>query len=324
MSEIKTNVFAGDVSVGRNVFAGGDAKISGDASIGHNLVVKGWLDARNVKHANKGMFLSASRLSEVYPSPRDGWWALVGDSLPAAIYVACDGEWVSTGKSGGEITIDVEQYWSALTSVREELALVRESVSDAKSSAVAEANAYSDAAVRDAKSSAVAEAKELDSAVLAEANAYSDAAVRDAKSSAVAEAKELDSAVLAKANAYSDAAVGKVDLSGYATKESVSGVFDDLWGDDVEKLTLEGVGDVGYAIGLKRYGQAKSERSFVLSVVDSEFPGLMSVADKAKLDAMHSFEERLSSIEAVVASISTTGVEARVRALEDVLSIGGD
>lgn len=294
MSEIKTNVFAGDVSVGRNVFAGGDAKISGDASIGHNLVVKGWLDARNVKHANKGMFLSASRLSEVYPSPRDGWWALVGDSLPAAIYVACDGEWVSTGKSGGEITIDVEQYWSALTSVREELALVRESVSDAKSSAVAEANAYSDAAVR------------------------------DAKSSAVAEAKELDSAVLAKANAYSDAAVGKVDLSGYATKESVSGVFDDLWGDGVEKLTLEGVGDVGYAIGLKRYGQAKSERSFVLSVVNSEFPGLMSVADKAKLDAMHSFEERLSSIEAVVASISTTGVEARVRALEDALSIGGD
>lgn len=305
MSEIKTNVFAGDVSVGRNVFAGGDANISGDASIGHNLVVKGWLDARNVKHANKGMFLSASRLSEVYPSPRDGWWALVGDSLPAAIYVACDGEWVSTGKSGGEITIDVEQYWSALTSVREELALVRESVSDAKSSAVAEA-------------------KELDSAVLAEANAYSDAAVSDAKSSAVAEAKELDSAVLAKANAYSDAAVGKVDLSGYATKESVSGVFDDLWGDGVEKLTLEGIGDVGYQIGLKRYGQAKSERSFVLSVVNSEFPGLMSVADKAKLDAMHSFEERLSSIEAVVASISTTGVEARVRALEDALSIGGD
>ena len=275
MSEIKTNVFAGDVSVGRNVFAGGDANISGDASIGHNLVVKGWLDARNVKHANKGMFLSASRLSEVYPSPRDGWWALVGDSLPAAIYVACDGEWVSTGKSGGEITIDVEQYWSALTSVREELALVRESVSDAKSSAVAEA-------------------------------------------------KELDSAVLAEANAYSDAAVGKVDLSGYATKESVSGVFDDLWGDGVEKLTLEGIGDVGYQIGLKRYGQAKSERSFVLSVVNSEFPGLMSVADKAKLDAMHSFEERLSSIEAVVASISTTGVEARVRALEDALSIGGD
>lgn len=275
MSEIKTNVFAGDVSVGRNVFAGGDANISGDASIGHNLVVKGWLDARNVKHANKGMFLSASRLSEVYPSPRDGWWALVGDSLPAAIYVACDGEWVSTGKSGGEITIDVEQYWSALTSVREELALVRESVSDAKSSAVAEA-------------------------------------------------KELDSAVLADANAYSDAAVGKVDLSGYATKESVSGVFDDLWGDGVEKLTLEGIGDVGYAIGLKRYGQAKSERSFVLSVVNSEFAGLMSVADKAKLDAMHSFEERLSSIEAVVASISTTGVEARVRALEDALSIGGD
>ena len=289
MSEIKTNVFAGDVSVGRNVFAGGDAKISGDASIGHNLVVKGWLDARNVKHANKGMFLSASRLSEVYPSPRDGWWALVGDSLPAAIYVACDGEWVSTGKSGGEITIDVEQYWSALTSVRDELALVRESVSDAKSSAVAEANAYSDAAVSDAKSSAVAEAKELESA-----------------------------------NAYSDAAVGKVDLSGYATKESVSGVFDDLWGDGVEKLTLEGIGDVGYQIGLKRYGQAKSERSFVLSVVNSEFPGLMSVADKAKLDAMHSFEERLSSIEAVVASISTTGVEARVRALEDALSIGGD
>ena len=148
--------------------------------------------------------------------------------------------------------------------------------------------------------------------------------MRDAKSSAVAEAKELDSAVLAEANAYSDAAVGKVDLSGYATKESVSGVFDDLWGDGVEKLTLEGIGDVGYAIGLKRYGQAKSERSFVLSVVNSEFPGLMSVADKAKLDAMHSFEERLSSIEAVVASISTTGVEARVRALEDALSIGGD
>lgn len=86
MSLIPTKQIDGDVAVGRNVSAGGDATIQGNVRIGHNLKVEGWLDARNIKGPNKGIFLDVTKLREAYPLPHDGWWALVGNTLPAPLY----------------------------------------------------------------------------------------------------------------------------------------------------------------------------------------------------------------------------------------------
>lgn len=80
MSSIPTKQIDGDVAVGRNVSAGGDANVQGNARIGHDLKVEGWLEAKNIKGVNKGLFASASALREAYPRPHDGWFAGVSAS----------------------------------------------------------------------------------------------------------------------------------------------------------------------------------------------------------------------------------------------------
>ena len=106
---MKNNNFDGDVSVGRNLATGGDANIQGSATIGHNLKVKGWLEADNIKDTCKGMFETVEKLRLAYPLPKDGWWALVGDSLPAKIYLAEAGEWNASGGTTGLPTLDSQQ-----------------------------------------------------------------------------------------------------------------------------------------------------------------------------------------------------------------------
>lgn len=106
---MKNNNFDGDVSVGRNLATGGDANIQGSATIGHNLKVKGWLEADNIKDTCKGMFEAVEKLRLAYPLPKDGWWALVGDSLPAKIYLAEAGEWNASGGTSGLPTLDSQQ-----------------------------------------------------------------------------------------------------------------------------------------------------------------------------------------------------------------------
>lgn len=56
MSSIPTKQIDGDVAVGRNVSAGGNAVVRGCVTIGHNLKVEGWLHAPNIKGACKGYF----------------------------------------------------------------------------------------------------------------------------------------------------------------------------------------------------------------------------------------------------------------------------
>lgn len=295
MSHINTNVFDGDVSVGRHVSTGGDVKVAGDVTVGHGLKVMGWLEARNVKHANKGMFLTVEALEGAYASPREGWWALVGDGLPAAIYVGHDGKWVATGKTGGEITIDVEQYWTVLQGVRDEVSGLNGEVEDVKVS--------------------LQEARADVAGVKVALSGYATmSSVEAAKAEAVESAK-----------AYVDEAVGDVDLSGYATEAWVDGKVQDVnaYIDDVVGMvTMQLVYDKTQGVvRIKRFN-GNVENGFVIPTVGVDFPGLMSAADKAKLDAMHSFEERLAAMEEVVASISTEGVEARVRAIEDALTLG--
>ena len=129
MSLIPTKQIDGDVAVGRNVSAGGDATIQGNVRIGHNLKVEGWLDARNIKGPNKGIFLDVTKLREAYPLPHDGWWALVGNTLPAPLYIADGGAWVATGETAGNPTIDSQQYNDAVAALDADLKELAKDVS---------------------------------------------------------------------------------------------------------------------------------------------------------------------------------------------------
>lgn len=121
MSQIKTTAMEGDVAVGRHLTSGGDANIRGNVTIKKNLKVEGWLDAKNIKGHHKGHFPSEESLNEKYPKPSLGWCALVGETLPALLYIVENGAWVSTGNMGGVPMIDSEQYNAALAKLNEDV-----------------------------------------------------------------------------------------------------------------------------------------------------------------------------------------------------------
>ena len=140
-SSIPTNQYDGDVSVGRNAAVGGNAKVSGNMRVGHNLTVDGWIEAKNIKGPDKGLFKSVEKLRATHPIPHDGWWALVGDSLPAPVYVADGGEWVATGEQGGTPSIDdtdtnerIEQLSDDMGTVKAELSSTKSSIAEKASS----------------------------------------------------------------------------------------------------------------------------------------------------------------------------------------------
>lgn len=132
MSSVKTTQLDGDVSVGRNTSIGGNATIQGDGRIKGTLVIDGWLDAKNIKGPNKGIFTTVEKLREAYPRPHDGWWAIVGHSLPSPIYVGDGGEWVATGESGGTPTLEDTDgaLQRAVEEVKEKLAESKKAIED--------------------------------------------------------------------------------------------------------------------------------------------------------------------------------------------------
>jgi hypothetical protein len=136
MSTIPTQEFAGDLSVNRNVNIGGDASIlRGSMTIAHDLKVGGWLEAKNVKSANKGLFATYEDLLKAYPEPRDGWFAGVSatDADTQALgltaqegkalfrmYVGKGSEWVCEPINKlYEITVDKEQVTNLNASVND-------------------------------------------------------------------------------------------------------------------------------------------------------------------------------------------------------------
>ena len=121
MSSIKSTQFDGDVSIGRNLSLGGLFTVQGPSIMKGNVRIDGWLDAKNIKGANKGIFTTAEKLIKAYPRPHDGWWAIVGTSLPGPIYVGEGGEWVATGETGGNPTLDGDLYVKAIEDLRQDL-----------------------------------------------------------------------------------------------------------------------------------------------------------------------------------------------------------
>ena len=130
MSSVKTTQVDGDVSIGRNVAVGGKTTVHGSSHFKGSVKVEGWLDAKNIKGANKGIFTSVEKLKTAYPLPHDGWWAIVGKTLPGPIYVGDGGEWVATGDVGGNPTIDSEQYNEAVAELQGDIALLQQDVTD--------------------------------------------------------------------------------------------------------------------------------------------------------------------------------------------------
>lgn len=159
MSSIKTTQIDGDVSIGRNVAIGGRATVQGSAYLKGNVKVEGWLDARNIKGANKGVFTTVEKLRTAYPIPHDGWWAIVGTTLPGPIYIGDGGEWVATGKEGGAVTVDMEQYNVDVTELRSDVSQLQTDVNSVESK-----NAEQDTKLADLESgqeSAAAEVKKI-------------------------------------------------------------------------------------------------------------------------------------------------------------------
>ncbi len=98
----------GDIAVGHSAAIGGSATVRGNLKVGHDVTIEGWLNARNIRGAGKGLYATVEKLNAAYPNPQNGWWALVGDTLPAPVYCAWGGQWVATGEKGfSEVTLDL-------------------------------------------------------------------------------------------------------------------------------------------------------------------------------------------------------------------------
>ena len=110
----------GNANISRNANVGGHAYVGGDVAVGHNLIVKGWVDAPNIKGACKGLYASEEALKAAYPRPMPGWFALVGNTLPAQVWRAeragnfgltssTQCKWTPTGETGGEFNLWLDQ-----------------------------------------------------------------------------------------------------------------------------------------------------------------------------------------------------------------------
>ena len=111
MSVVPTKIVEGDVAVGRNVTAGGDATVRGHAKVDKNLRVGGWLDARHVKRDCRGLYLNGDQLRREQAEPLPGWWAIVGGQVPGPLWHAEKSEesgryeWVPVLDENGEPVI---------------------------------------------------------------------------------------------------------------------------------------------------------------------------------------------------------------------------
>lgn len=110
MSQIKSYEVSGDVCVSRHATVGGDTTVGGHFRAKRNLKVEGWLDAPNVRHPHKGMFMSGDDLKSAYPHPVNGWWATVGTSLPGKVWIVRNHKWEETSIDGPESRIDISEW----------------------------------------------------------------------------------------------------------------------------------------------------------------------------------------------------------------------
>lgn len=232
-NNIENHSVGGSVAVGRDVTVGGRSTIRGNATFNRDVYISGWLNARNIRGAGKGLYETVDKLNSAYPNPENGWFALVGNTLPADIYRAWGGEWVATGQKGGEPVLELAKLTELSESLENEIS-ARVAADEALKKAVdaevtARANGdkeLSDALAKEiadrekaiadevlARTTAIDKAIEVEAAartkdIAAEAKVRedADAAETKARTAAIeAEAQARDTAISAEATARSNA-----------------------------------------------------------------------------------------------------------------------
>ena len=118
----------GDLSVGRKLAVGGRSIYQGDGHYKNNLRVDGWLDAKNIKGPCKGLFKDVEKLRNAYPNPRNGWWAIVGNAVPAPIYIAESGQWIASGDTGGNPSINNDIYDTAIDNIQDNIDNIQDNI----------------------------------------------------------------------------------------------------------------------------------------------------------------------------------------------------
>lgn len=232
-NNIENHSVGGSVAVGRDVTVGGRSTVRGNATFNRDVYISGWLNARNIRGAGKGLYETVDKLNSAYPNPENGWFALVGDTLPADIYRAWGGEWVATGQKGGEPVLELAKLTELSESLENEVS-ARVAADEALKKAIdAEVTArtngdkeLSDALTKEiadrekaiadevlARTTAITEAIDAEAdartkAIAAEAKAREDADVAEAKARTAAieaEAQARDTAISTEATARSNA-----------------------------------------------------------------------------------------------------------------------
>lgn len=232
-NNIENHSVGGSVAVGRDVTVGGRSTIMGNATFNRDVYISGWLNARNIRGAGKGLYETVDKLNSAYPNPENGWFALVGNTLPADIYRAWGGEWVATGQKGGEPVLELAKLTELSESLENEIS-ARVAADEALKKAVdaeVTARANGDKELSDALAKEIADREKaiadevlarttaIDKAIEAEAAARTkdiaaeakvredaDAAETKARTAAIeAEAQARDTAISAEATARSNA-----------------------------------------------------------------------------------------------------------------------
>lgn len=232
-NNIENHSVGGSVAVGRDITVGGRSTVRGNATFNRDVYISGWLNARNIRGAGKGLYETVDKLNSAYPNPENGWFALVGNTLPADIYRAWGGEWVATGQKGGEPVLEIAKLTELSESLENEVS-ARVAADEALKKAIdAEVTArtngdkeLSDALTKEisdrekaiadevlARTTAINEAIEAEAAartkdIAAEAKSRedADAAETKARTAAIeAEAQARDTAISAEATARSNA-----------------------------------------------------------------------------------------------------------------------
>lgn len=232
-NNIENHSVGGSVAVGRDVTVGGRSTIRGNATFNRDVYISGWLNARNIRGAGKGLYETVDKLNSAYPNPENGWFALVGNTLPADIYRAWGGEWVATGQKGGEPVLELAKLTELSESLENEVS-ARVAADEALKNAIdaeVTARANGDKELSDALAKEIADREKaiadevlarttaIDKAIEAEAAARTkdiaaeakaredaDAAETKARTAAIeAEAQARDTAISAEATARSNA-----------------------------------------------------------------------------------------------------------------------
>ena len=199
-NNIENHSVGGSVAVGRDITVGGRSTVRGNATFNRDVYISGWLNARNIRGAGKGLYETVDKLNSAYPNPENGWFALVGDTLPADIYRAWGGEWVATGQKGGEPVLELAKLTELSESLENEVS-ARVAADEALKKAIdAEVTARTngDKELSDALTKEIADReKAIADEVLARTTAINEAIE--------AEAQARDTAISAEATARSNA-----------------------------------------------------------------------------------------------------------------------